>query len=371
MTIVPVILSGGAGTRLWPLSVPECPKQFLPLVSERTMIQETLLRLQGLETASPVVICNEAHRFLVAQQLEEILPKMRSFAGAQDDTCHSGAQDDTGKGSKPSILLEPLPRNTAPAIAVGAWQALKESEDAVMVVLSSDHVIENKAVFQKAVLDAVKEAEKGSLVTFGIVPTCPHTGYGYIKAGASENADAVSFPIEAFVEKPNLETAKKYLSEGSYSWNSGMFVFKAKTFLDELAAMEPEMAELSRLAFEKAAVDSDFIRINREAFEQIKGNSIDYAVMERTSKGRVIKLDAGWNDVGSWQALWEISSKDDAGNASKSKTVLLNTNNSYFNTKKTVAAIGLEDLVVVESEETILICKRDQCQDVKKIADMI
>jgi len=345
MTIVPVILSGGAGTRLWPLSVPECPKQFLPLVSERTMIQETLLRLQGLETASPVVICNEAHRFLVAQQL--------------DGFC------------KPSILLEPLPRNTAPAIAVGAWQALKESEDAVMVVLSSDHVIENKAVFQKAVLDAAKEAEKGSLVTFGIVPTCPHTGYGYIKAGASENADAVSFPIEAYVEKPNLETAKKYLSEGSYSWNSGMFVFKAKTFLDELAAMEPEMAELSRLAFEKAAVDSDFIRINREAFEQIKGNSIDYAVMERTSKGRVIKLDAGWNDVGSWQALWEISSKDDAGNASKSKTVLLNTNNSYFNTKKTVAAIGLEDLVVVESEETILICKRDQCQDVKKIADMI
>lgn len=345
MKIFPVILSGGAGTRLWPLSVPECPKQFLPLVSDRTMIQETLLRLDGLETANPVVICNESHRFLVAQQLE-------------------------GFGT-PSILLEPLPRNTAPAIAVGAWQALKTDKDAVMVVLSSDHVIEDKAVFQKAVLDAVKEAQKGSLVTFGIVPTCPHTGYGYIKAGASENEQDVSYPIEAFVEKPDFETAKKYLAEGSYSWNSGMFVFKAKTFLDELAAMEPEMAALSRQAFENAAVDQDFIRINREAFEKIKGNSIDYAVMERTQKGRVIKLDAGWNDVGSWQALWEISKKDENGNASKSKTVLLNSKNSYFNAKKPVAAIGVEDLVVVESDSTILICKRDLCQDVKKIADMI
>ncbi len=345
MKIFPVILSGGAGTRLWPLSVPECPKQFLPLVSDRTMIQETLLRLEGLETANPIVICNESHRFLVAEQL-------RGFG-------------------KPSILLEPLPRNTAPAIAVGAWQALKSDENAVMVVLSSDHVIENKAVFQKAVLDAVKEAEKGSLVTFGIVPTCPHTGYGYIKAGKAESDAQVSYPIEAFVEKPDLETAKRYLAEGSYSWNSGMFVFKAKAFLDELAAMEPEMAQLSRKAFENAAVDPDFIRINHEAFEKIKGNSIDYAVMERTKKGRVIKLDAGWNDVGSWQALWEISEKDENGIASKNKTVLLNSKNSYFNAKKTVAAIGVEDLVVVESDSTILICKRDHCQDVKKIADMI
>lgn len=345
MKIFPVILSGGAGTRLWPLSVPECPKQFLPLVSDRTMIQETLLRLEGLETANPIVICNESHRFLVAEQL-------RGFG-------------------TPSILLEPLPRNTAPAIAVGAWQALKSDENAVMVVLSSDHVIENKDVFQKAVLDAVKEAEKGSLVTFGIVPTCPHTGYGYIKAGKAESDAQVSYPIEAFIEKPDLETAKKYLAEGSYSWNSGMFVFKAKTFLDELAAMEPEMAELSRKAFENAAVDPDFIRINHEAFEKIKGNSIDYAVMERTKKGRVIKLDAGWNDVGSWQALWEISEKDENGNASKNKTVLLNSKKSYFNAKKTVAAIGVEDLVVVESDSTILICKRDHCQDVKKIADMI
>ncbi|MCQ2576996.1 MAG: mannose-1-phosphate guanylyltransferase/mannose-6-phosphate isomerase [Treponema sp.] len=368
MKIFPVILSGGAGTRLWPLSVPECPKQFLPLVSDRTMIQETLLRLDGLETANPVVICNESHRFLVAQQLEEILSGKRSFDYAQDDKV---AAQDGRKNCKPAILLEPLPRNTAPAIAVGAWQALKLDPDAVMVVLSSDHVIEDKAVFQKAVLDAVKEAKKGSLVTFGIVPTCPHTGYGYIKAGASENEQDVSYPIEAFVEKPDLETAEKYLAEGSYSWNSGMFVFKAKTFLDELAAMEPEMAALSRQAFENAAVDQDFIRINREAFEKIKGNSIDYAVMERTSKGRVIKLDAGWNDVGSWQALWEISGKDNDGNASKSKTVLLNSKNSYFNAKKTVAAIGVEDLVVVESDSTILICKRDQCQDVKKIADMI
>lgn len=346
MTIIPVILSGGSGTRLWPLSVADCPKQFLPLTSERTMIQETLLRLDGLETASPIVICNQAHRFIVAEQITNVSQK------------------------KPFIMLEPLARNTAPAIAVGAYQAMSIDKDAVMVVLPSDHVIAKKDVFQKAVIAAAEEAMNGSLVTFGIVPTMPHTGYGYIKSSETGSVKELEpLVLEKFVEKPDLETAKKYLSEGCYSWNSGMFVFKAETFIAELKNFEPEMAELSLKAFEKAEKDSDFVRINKEAFEQIKGNSIDYAVMERTKKGKVIKLDAGWDDVGSWSALWEINSKDENGNACKSRTILLDTKNSYFNGKKTIAAIGVENLVVVESDEAILVCNKDKVQDVKKAAE--
>ena len=339
MTIIPVILSGGSGTRLWPLSVADCPKQFLPLTTEKSMIQETLLRLEGLQTADPIIICNQNHRFIVAEQITSVM----------------------GKG-KPHILLEPLARNTAPAIAVGAYQAMEADKDAVMVVLPSDHVIKNREVFQKAVLEACEEALNGSLVTFGIVPTMPHTGYGYIKANGKN--------LEKFVEKPDLETAKKYVSEGCYSWNSGMFVFKASVFLEELAFFEPEMADLCKKAFNDAEKDADFVRINKEAFEQIKGNSIDYAVMEHTKKGKVIKLDAGWDDVGSWSALWEISSKDENGNVSKNNTILLDTKNSYFNAKKTVAAIGVENIVVVESDDAILVCNKDNVQDVKKAAEV-
>lgn len=343
MTIIPIILSGGSGTRLWPLSVSESPKQFLPLVGEKTMIQETLLRLRGLEIGSPIISCGEGHRFLVAQQIGEVSDK------------------------KPQILLEPMAKNTAPAIAAACCAAMKQDADAVVVVLPSDHVIKNVKAFQSAVMTAANAASKGSLVTFGIVPTFPSTGYGYVKASGEETEGA--FTLEKFVEKPCLEKAREYLASGEYAWNSGMFVFKASVFIEELKIHNPEMARLSCQAFENAVVDSDFIRLEKDAFDQIKGDSIDYAVMEKTRLGKVVKLDAGWDDVGSWSALWQINEKDAEGNAVKGDAILLNSKNSYFNTRKTVAAIGVENLVVVESDKAILVCSKDMVQDVKKAAE--
>lgn len=343
MSFYPVILSGGAGTRLWPLSSGNHPKQFLPLVSSRTMIQETLLRLEGMEHSEPVVVCNEAHRFIVAEQMGQLGIKNQK------------------------IMLEPVARNTAPAIAAACYEVMKNDRDAVVIILPSDHVIKNKDAFQQAVKKAVQEAEKGFLVTFGIVPTEPNTGYGYIKTGKEENG---SFELERFVEKPNLEKAKEYLADGNYSWNSGMFVFKASKFLDELKSFEPEMYSFAVKSCEDAAVDKDFIRLDKNDFEAIKGNSIDYAVMEKTKHGRVVKLDAGWNDVGSWSALWEIKEKDSDGNVLSGDVMNLGSRNCYINSKNLfVAVIGLEDIVVVSSEDGILISRKDKVQDVKIVAE--
>ena len=345
--IIPIILSGGAGTRLWPLSWGDHPKQFLPLVSERTMIQETLLRLKGLELGSPVISCGEGHRFMVAQQIGEI------------------------SDVKPTILLEPMAKNTAPAIAAACCAAMKQDKDAVVVVLPSDHVIADVAAFQNAVKAAAANAEKGYLVTFGIVPTFPATGYGYVKAAGSESDGA--YTLEKFVEKPCLEKAQEYLASGEYAWNSGMFVFKASTFLEELKTYDPEMAELAIQAFENAAVDTDFIRLNAEAFGKIKGDSIDYAVMEKTTKGRVVKLNAGWDDVGSWSALYDISKKDENQNVIKGDDVItLDTTSSYIRGgKRTIATIGLDDVVIVDSDDSLLIAAKGKIQDVKKIAEII
>lgn len=343
MSFYPVILSGGAGTRLWPLSSGNHPKQFLPLVSNRTMIQETLLRLEGMEHSEPVVVCNEAHRFIVAEQMSQLGIKNQK------------------------IMLEPVARNTAPAIAAACHEVMRNDSDAVVIILPSDHVIKNKDAFQQAVKKAVQEAEKGFLVTFGIVPTEPNTGYGYIKTGKE---DGGSFELERFVEKPNLEKARKYLADGNYSWNSGMFVFKASKFLDELKSFEPEMYSLAVKSCEDAAVDTDFIRLDKNDFEAIKGNSIDYAVMEKTKHGRVVKLDAGWNDVGSWSALWEIKEKDSDGNVLSGDVMNLGSRSCYINSKNSfVAAIGLEDIVVVSSEDGILISRKDKVQDVKIVAE--
>lgn len=347
MTIIPIILSGGAGTRLWPLSWGDHPKQFLPLVSERTMIQETLLRLKGLELGSPVISCGEGHRFMVAQQIGEVSHK------------------------KPVILLEPMAKNTAPAIAAACCAAMKQDKDAVVIVLPSDHVIADVPAFQTAVMTAAKEAQKGSLVTFGIVPTFPATGYGYVKAAGEEKDGA--FTLEKFVEKPCLEKAQEYLASGQYAWNSGMFVFKASVFLDELKIYSPEMAELSVAAFEKATVETDFIRLDKDSFEKIKGDSIDYAVMEKTSKGMIVKLNAGWDDVGSWSALYDISKKDGNMNVIKGDDVIaLDTTSSYIRGgKRTIATIGLDNVVIVDSDDALLVAAKGKIQDVKKIAEAI
>ncbi|WP_318676946.1 mannose-1-phosphate guanylyltransferase/mannose-6-phosphate isomerase [Treponema sp.] len=346
MTIIPVILSGGAGTRLWPLSWGDHPKQFLPLVSNNTMIQETLLRLKDLDIGSPIVSCGEGHRFLVAQQLGEISDK------------------------KPTIILEPMAKNTAPAIAAACCAAIKQDKDAIVVVLPSDHVIADVKTFQNAVMTAAKNAEKGSLVTFGIVPTFAATGYGYVKAAGAETDGA--FTLEKFVEKPCLEKAQEYLASGEYAWNSGMFVFKASTFIEELKVHSPEMAKLSIESFEKAVIDSDFIRLDKDAFGQIKGDSIDYAVMEKTKLGKIVKLNAGWDDVGSWSALYDISEKDENKNAVKGDVIALDTKNSYIRGgKRTIATIGLDNVVVVDSDDSLLIARMDSIQDVKKVAEVM
>ena len=344
MTITPVILSGGSGTRLWPLSWGNHPKQFLPLVSNKTMIQETLLRLNGLNLSAPIVSCNDAHRFLVAEQIGEVCSE------------------------KPRILLEPVAKNTAPAIAAACCAAMKNDKDAVVIILPSDHVISDVPAFQKAVMTAAEQAQKGFLVTFGIVPTFAATGYGYVKT-AGEEADG-AYTLEKFVEKPCFEKAQEYLASGEYSWNSGMFVFKASVFLEELKTFAPEMYSLSAASFENALVESDFVRLDKASFEKIKGDSIDYAVMEKTKKGKVVKLNAGWNDVGSWIALWDIQQKDKDGNVSKGDVISLDTTDSYIHAgKRTVAVIGLDNIVIVDSDDAVLIAAKGKIQDVKKIAE--
>ena len=343
--IIPIILSGGAGTRLWPLSWGDHPKQFLSLISDKTMIQETLLRLKGLDITAPIVSCGVDHRFLVAQQLGEL-------------------------GVKPTILLEPMAKNTAPAIAAACCAAMKQDKDAVVVVLPSDHVIKDVEVFQTSVMTAAGLAEKGHLVTFGIVPTFPATGYGYVKGG--EHVAHHVYSLDKFVEKPCLEKAQEYLASGEYSWNSGMFVFKASCFIEELKAHNPEMAKLSIEAFEKADIDADFIRLDKNSFSQIKGDSIDYAVMEKTSKGMIVKLNAGWDDVGSWSALYDISNKDGNMNVVKGDVIALDTTSSYIRGgKRTIATIGLDNIVVVDSDDSLLIAAKGKIQDVKKVAELI
>ena len=343
--IIPIILSGGAGTRLWPLSWGDHPKQFLSLISDKTMIQETLLRLKGLDITAPIVSCGVDHRFLVAQQLGEL-------------------------GVKPTILLEPMAKNTAPAIAAACCAAMKQDKDAVVVVLPSDHVIKDVEVFQTSVMTAAGLSEKGHLVTFGIVPPFPATGYGYVKDG--DHVAHHVYSLDKFVEKPCIEKAQEYLASGEYSWNSGMFVFKASSFIEELKVHNPEMAKLSIEAFEKAVVDADFIRLDKDAFDQIKGDSIDYAVMEKTSKGMIVKLNAGWDDVGSWSALYDISNKDGNMNVVKGDVIALDTTSSYIRGgKRTIATIGLDNIVVVDSDDSLLIAAKGKIQDVKKVAELI
>jgi mannose-1-phosphate guanylyltransferase/mannose-1-phosphate guanylyltransferase/mannose-6-phosphate isomerase len=339
--MIPVILSGGSGTRLWPLSRGQYPKQFLPLVSENTMLQETLLRLSGLEQLQPpIAVCNEDHRFMLAEQLWELHAKPAA------------------------IILEPIGKNTAPAVALAALSA--QSPDDVLLVLPADHVINNLAAFHTAVNQARELAEQGYLVTFGIVPTEPETGYGYIKRASSPQGAA--FNVEAFVEKPDLETAKHYLQTGDYFWNSGMFAFKAGVYLAELEKFHPTMLATCKRALSAAKIDLDFVRLNKEIFSTCPSDSIDYAVMEKTDKAVVIPLDADWNDVGSWSALWDVTDKDGSGNAINGDVLTVDTQNSYIHAgSRLVAAIGVRDLVIIETADAVMVAPKDRVQEVKDI----
>lgn len=339
--IIPVIMAGGSGTRLWPMSRSLYPKQFLPLVNDTTMLEDTCLRLKGLLADSPLVICGEDHRFTVAEQLRED---------------HESAR----------IILEPAGRNTAPAVALAAMCALQQQsdKDPLLLVLAADHVITDVGAFHRAVAEASSFAQNNHLVTFGIVPTGPETGYGYIKAG--EGLSSVASTVAEFVEKPDRPTAEHYVSCGNYLWNSGMFMFRASRYLEELKKHRPDIHSACELAMQDAQVDVDFVRPNQSAFLACPEESIDYAVMEKTGDAVVVPLSCGWSDVGSWSALWEVSDKDSEGNALLGDVLSQNSKNCYVRSdSKLVTTIGVEDLIIVESDDAIMVAHKDHVQDVK------
>ena len=345
--ITPVILSGGAGTRLWPLSRELYPKQLLPLIDTHTMLQQTLLRLEGLASAAPVIVCNEAHRFLVAEQLREL------------------------KITPRATLLEPFGRNTAPAIALAAHAALSgaashtSAQDPALLVLPADHVIRDSAAFQTAVRAALPAAMSGQLVTFGIVASAPETGYGYIQRGAASGA---GFRIARFIEKPSAERAREFVASKDYYWNSGMFLFGARRYLEELTRFAPEMARVCAAAFGSASSDLDFTRIEAAAFEACPSDSIDYAVMEKTADAVVVPLDAGWSDVGSWSSLHAASTPDADGNVLRGDVISEDTEGSYlYAESRLVAVVGLKNHVVVETKDAVLVAPKERVQQVKKL----
>jgi mannose-1-phosphate guanylyltransferase/mannose-6-phosphate isomerase len=346
--LTPVILSGGAGTRLWPLSRELYPKQLLALVGESTMLQSTVSRLEGLQVASPIVVCNEEHRFLVAEQLRS-----------------------SGKVAA-AIILEPVGRNTAPAIALAALQALRDS-DPLLLVLPADHIIGDVAAFQAAVVVARSAAEAGQLVTFGVVPDSPETGYGYIRRGAPlAGAASGTHRIAAFVEKPDADRAAEFMASGEYYWNSGMFMFRASRYMEELRRFAPDIAASCERAMAAPTRDLDFTRVNVAEFSGCRSDSIDYAVMERTDCAAVVPLSAGWSDVGSWAALHAASPLDADGNVCRGDVVLQDCSGSYVHAaSRLVAAIGLANHVVVETKDAVLVAPLNQAQHLKTLVGRI
>jgi mannose-1-phosphate guanylyltransferase/mannose-6-phosphate isomerase len=355
MTILhPVILSGGSGSRLWPLSREAYPKQLLALLTEQTLLQETVARAaslpQPIEVQPPILICNQEHRFLIREQCQAI-------------------------GCEPAaIYLEPAGRNTAPAIALAALH-LSEGEhnpDALMLVMPADHVIRDQAAFARAVIQAASAAEKGHLVTFGITPTHPETGYGYIRAGAALSGIDGASEVQQFVEKPDIQRAKQFLAEGNYSWNSGMFLFRAGSFLQELGTFRPEILRAVTAAWQQRSSDLGFFRPQKEQFMQSPSDSIDYAVMQSTKRAAVVQADMGWNDIGAWDALWNLAERDANNNALHGDVLALDTTNSYLRAEnKLVAVIGLDNVVVVETKDAVLVMNKDHAQDVKKIVETL
>ena len=352
--IYPVILAGGSGTRLWPMSRSLYPKQLISLYNPHTMLQNTLLRLSGLrDLGDPVIICNEDHRFMTAEQIRRI--DVNDF----------------------KIILEPAARNTAPAIALAALildDNFKSEypDEPVMLVLPADHEIKNIEIFHEIIQSGAQLARQGKLVTFGIVPSSPETGYGYIKKGNRLDISDPAFMIDRFVEKPDYDTAVSYLESGDFCWNSGMFMFKTSAVISELGVFAPDMLKKCRKAIENGNMDLDFFRVDKTAFESITEDSIDYAVMEKTANGVVLALDAGWNDLGSFDALWQTGDKDERNNVTSGDVLVHNVTDTYIHSdNRLVAAVGLEKFVIVDTKDALLVAPRDQVQDVKKIVTQL
>ncbi len=347
--IIPVILSGGAGTRLWPLSRELYPKQFLPLTGERSLLQQTIVRVHGLaNVAPPLVVCNEEHRFLVAEQLREI-----GVTGAQ-------------------ILLEPVGRNTAPAVALAALRLQSAGDDPLLLVLPSDHVIVDTAAFRAAVTAGSAAAAGGALVTFGVLPTRPETGYGYIRAGDPVDAKGPARRVQAFVEKPDAARAAAYVASGDYLWNGGMFLFSASAYLAELERHAPAILAACRAACDGISADLDFVRVRREPFLDAPSDSIDYAVMEHTDRAVVVPLDAGWSDVGSWDALLEVQAADARGNVISGDVLAQDVDDSLIRAEsRLVAALGIKNHIIVETADAVLVADRSRAQDVKRLVERL
>jgi len=342
LAICPVILSGGSGSRLWPLSREYFPKQLLALVSEKTLLQDTARRTDAFkDSLAPIVVCNEEHRFLVAEQLREI--------------------------DKPAqtIILEPEGRNTAPALTLAALWLRQHGENPVMLVMPADHVIADQKAFAKAIHSAYELANAGRLVTFGIVPTSAHTGYGYIRQGANNS-------VEDFVEKPDLATAERYVKSGEYLWNSGLFMMRTDVWLEELAKYNPEIIEAVSRAISGGKGDMDFFRTDVAAFLSSPSDSIDYAVMEKTDRASVVPMDAKWSDIGAWSSLWEASSKNEQGNVIAGDVFSHDTNQSFLVSQhRMIAAVGLDNMIIVETPDAVLVCSKERSQDVKHIVNQL
>ena len=349
--ILPIILCGGSGSRLWPLSRESFPKQYLSINSNdgKTFLQKTQERLNGLDNVEdPIIICNEAHRFIVAEQLRAI------------------------NISPKKIILEPFGRNTAPAIAISALKALEKNDDPILLILSSDHEILNKEKFINTLNAGINYAENEKLVTFGILPTSPETGYGYIKAAKPFTDNLQGIDIKEFLEKPDLERAKELIEDKRFTWNSGIFMFKAKTIIEEIEKYSPDIIKYCQESLKQSRNDLDFVRLEKMSFEKCPNISIDCAVMEKTKKGTVLPLDANWNDIGSWQSVWEVSNKDKNGNFTKGKTIIKNTKNCYLSSEeRLVVGIGLKDLIVVETNDAILVSNKSESQKVKEIVKIL
>ncbi len=346
--LYPVILSGGVGSRLWPLSRSLFPKQLLPLAGKNSLIQDTALRARQAPFAPPIIVCNVEHRFLIAEQMREA-------------------------GVKPlAILLEPVGRNTAPAAAAAALMVTEQDPKGIIMLMPADHLVADTAAFSRAVAAAAQAASHDDLVTFGIQPHSPETGYGYIRRGEPRHGSETVLAVKAFVEKPDLATARSYIASGEYLWNSGMFAFKASAFLAELARLEPDLLARCREAVSEASKDLDFIRLAPGPFSQCRSVSIDYAVMEHTAKAAVVPVEMGWSDIGSWESLWQASPKDHAGNTLFGDVLQEASANSYLRSDGPfVAAVGVKDVVVVATVDAVLVAAKDSSQDVKKIVERL